>query len=934
MYDNAVIHGGEETMNTIQKKQKWIIEIVGLLLAHSLFGQIYFYDVGYWTGTQVACNTHGSGFFDYNGDGWDDIYVVHNTSLGGYIDLDNTLLKNLGNQHFQNVTQEAGAAGQRRYSAQGLAAGDYDNDGDIDMCIAMGSNNYLLFYKNNGNGTFTDVSSLISDPLTFAARNLAFIDYNNDGFLDLIFERSGDPANPTPLFLLYKNNYNWNFIDVTPGAGLGNLRAAGGDLFGMAFADIDNDNDIDFYVPRYDANSLLMINNGNGTFSEASAAFKVPQDSYQIGAVFLDYNNDGYWDLFIKRWSPLPARLFRNNGNNTFTDVSTEAGVNVNTGPKDVDAVFGGGLTAGDFNNDGYTDILSINEYGANVMLFRNNGNDTFTDIAYAAGLTEGQYRWYWTAPVADFDHDGYLDIYMARSPGVPTYASLYKSNGGGANKSIRLRLTGDSEHGKSNRSAVGARIEGHLNLNGNEKIQLRQVQGGDSYKVNSFIVHFGIGQAAYMDSVVIRWPSGIEQRLIEVPANNGMPPLDVTEKDTVQYYGDLFIAGETRHVKSERNIGQVEMNMTGDLSISKYSDVNGYYQFKPIDSGTPNLLITPSKPREEDVESWVLTSYDAALVLQYLAGLDTLSRLQKIAADADNSGSIDALDAAYIARYAVGLKNDSRSNSKVGNWTFIPPSRPYTNVIQVFRHEDYQGVVAGDVSENWGNPSGSGKASASAFCPHWIQVSRISETIDVPVSMEEHSGLLSADVWLKYDPSCLDFQAVVKTELTSGFNLEFNEESEGFLKIALYGACPLSEAGTILNVRFLVRNGKQTTIHWEKVACNDQEFRVSESLLGVSETGEGHPKTFGLSGNYPNPFNPGTSVDYELDRAGNVELKIYDIQGREIRSLVHGWRDAGEYKSEWDGKDGLGQDVPTGLYFCRLESGGRVATVKMLKAR
>jgi hypothetical protein len=841
-----------ETKRTPNRLKRWGWGILCLLIFRSNYGQ-KFINVGFSTNTVVVCNAHGSGFFDYNSDGWDDIYVVHNTSVGPYQNLDNTLLKNLQNGQFSNVTQEVGCAGRRIYSAQGLAAGDYDNDGDMDMCIGMGG--YLakaLFYRNNGNQTFSDLDVHIMDEYyTFHARCLAFFDYDNDGLLDLFFLRETFMISSiNPLFVLYRNDGRGFFENVTRQAGLYNFVPIGGDAYGFALADVNNDNFLDVYVPRRDATSLFLINNGNGTFSEAAAAVGLPQDSCYTGATFLDYDNDGYWDLFIRR-KGRTAMLYRNNGNGTFADASHAAGIDMIVSYEN-DSVFGGGLSTGDFDNDGYVDLLVITKWGMNILLFHNNGNGTFTEISTSAGLREDYYS-YWTAPVADFNHDGYLDIYMAISPGNNPGASIYANDvGANTNKSIQLSLEGVH----SNRSAIGARIEGHLN----GKIQLRQVQGGDSYKVNSFTVHFGTGQATHMDSIIIYWPSGIKQHLIDVPVNNGMPFLHVVEKDTVQYFGDLFITGVTAHVKSEYTVSQVAMGMTGGMSKNVLTDGNGYYRFFPIKYGIVNLTVTPSKQSDEDVGEGVVTSYDAALILRYLTGLDPLSAMQKVEADADASGSIDALDAAYIARYAVGCKNDARS--KVGDWRFVPTSRTYASMTKNYKDQNFQCLVVGDVSENWGNPGGLGKASASAFYPHRIQVSQNSETVEVPVSVEERSGLLSADVWLRYDPSGLDFQDVQLTDLTSGFHLEFNQESKGFLKMALYGVRPVSEGGTIMNVRFRVRNGGQTAIQWEKVAINDQEFRVSETLVwGVSEAGEGGPQTFGLKGNYPNPFNPGTVI-------------------------------------------------------------------------
>jgi hypothetical protein len=221
-------------------------------------------------------------------------------------------------------------------------------------------------------------------------------------------------------------------------------------------------------------------------------------------------------------------------------------------------------------------------------------------------------------------------------------------------------------------------------------------------------------------------------------------------------------------------------------------------------------------------------------------------------------------------------------------------------------------------------------------FCPSLIEGLENKGIIEIPISIEARSGLLSADVWLKYDPACLEYLNVSTTNLTEGFNLADNGESRGLVKIALYGTRPVTDAGAVLNIQFRVADPgfQRTAVQWEKIAFNEREFHAPETLLGVPESGSVHPKTFGLKGNYPNPFNPGTTIEYASDSDGEIRLAVFDMQGRKVRELVRGWRSPGEYKAEWDGKDDRGLDVPTGLYFCRLEGGGRVSVVKMLKTR
>ena len=906
--------------------------ISAILYTGLVFGQV-FDNVGSYSNTNVECNTHGSGFFDYDNDGWDDIFVVHNTSEGDFQNLPHTLLRNLANGTFVNTTQAAGVQGYlppdyQNPSSQGLAAGDYNNDGFIDLCIGMGNPYYqAAIYRNNQNGTFTDMSFYtIPDQGTVHGRCLTFLDYDNDGRLDLLLLRDAVGNDPSAaIFTLYRNTPG-GFLNVTAQTGLA-IASDNSDLYGFATADFDNDGDLDIYVPRLYANSLFLRNDG-GYFQEVSAAVGLPNTSGYLGAVFLDYNNDGFFDLFLKRQGTGPE-LLRNNGNGTFTNVSSQSGViYFNTGTLPNDCGFGGGLATADFDNNGSIDILLINRKGNLIHLFKNMGDGTFTEIAETAQLRDLN-DWYWSTPVGDFNHDGYMDIYMARSGSSAGSAALYK-NRGGSNKWLQLKLTGLAPlPGRSNTSAIGTRIEAHAG----GKIQTRQVQGGDGYKVNTFNVHFGMGQETIADSIVIHWPSRIRQTLLAVPVNQ---TVGITEQDTTIYMGSLYIAGTVTHLKQGNGIKQVYMSMTGDESRNVMNNYDGSYKFIPINAGNKKLTVKPSKTRGEDIEEGVITAYDAALVLRTIAGLEILSDTQKTASEIDLDGSVNALDAALIARYAVGIQNDGRS--KVGTWRFIPDSLAYTSVLKVYNHEDFSGFVLGDVSENWGNPGSPGKVLTAYINTETVITVLQSETVDVPVSIVANSKLLAADLWLVYDPARLDLTDVLQTGLTGGFQLIFNETGPGNVRIALYGAEPLLKSGSILNVRFKRKDTgtSPTSIIWERVAFNDHPVHIAETVLVFSgqDRSSEKPGAFSLKWNYPNPFNPGTTISYELDRPGNITLVIYDLQGRTIRILSQGRQGDGMHSAQWDGKDDRGSEVSTGIYFCRLELGDRSAVLKLLKAK
>jgi hypothetical protein len=909
----------------MKKRYAWILAAAAALQAGAAAGQIHFTNVGSATNTLVRCNTHGSGFFDIDADGWDDIFVVHNTSLGEYTNLPNTLLKNLTYGMFQNITDAAAVQGYLSVSAQGMAAADYNNDGRMDMCIGMGNRYYqALLYRQNSDRTFADISSwAITGRGTMNGRCLSFMDYNNDGWVDLLVLKDDILDDPSDFCLsLYRNKQNGAFENVAVQAGL-NFAPAADDLYGFAVADADNDGDPDVYVPRLSGASLFLRND-QGVFHEISTAAGLPHGPGYLGAVFLDTNNDGYWDLFLKRQNA-PVQLFVNDGDGTFTDVSAAAGLSgVNTGLLPEDSAFGGGLTTADFDNDGWADILVTNRYGSRNKLLRNNGNGTFTECASSAGLAEN-IDYYWTTPVADYDRDGYLDIYMARSPGgTPSIkdAALYRNNGG-SGRWCFVRLTGS----ESNRSAIGARLEAWVNGG----LQIRQVLGGDGYKVNSFWTHFGLGAAETIDSLIVKWPGGMIQKGTEIPAGTF---LEMTEKDTVQYYGPPYIAGTIGHFKSGAPLPGVHTVLTGDASGTTDTDPAGRYRLKPVPRGTVNLTVTPSKTRGDDLRDGV-TAFDAALTLRSVAGLENLSDTQKLEADADGDGSISALDAAFIARCSVGMLDDAPSIA--GSWRFTPASRAYANIPRELEMQDFQCLLLGDVTENWGDPEVPGKAGepAGLTCPGDFPAGR--ETVEIPLSFDGKSPMLAADVWMRFDPAALDFQGAFPAGPASGFELISNTESPGFVKIALYGSHPTATGGDVLRVRFLAIRGAppRTTIQWEKIAVNENGLRTGATSLSLTERATGEkPASFGIRGNFPNPFNPGTTVVYSAGSESETSLAIYDTKGRRVRVLAEGRQNPGETKAAWDGLDDRGMEAPPGLYLCRLTSGKLSRVIKLVKVK
>ena len=457
---------------------------------------------------------------------------------------------------FTNVTHEAGLD---RYgvvhvdsTGHGVALADYDNDGDLDIYIPDQSE-HSRFFKNNGDGTFSDMTTQMG---LFGYKGACFVDYDNDADLD-VFITNFLEAN-----MLYQNNGSGQFIDMTPSSGIDDNR---GDTFSMTFGDYDRDGDLDLYViSNLFYPDQFYQNNGNGTFTNRSAdvGFKYVEE-HGLAVCSLDYDNDGDIDIYVANDFGDDV-LYQNQGDGTFRDVSSKAGIS-----KPYNSM---GVAAGDYDNDLDLDIYVTN--GGTNCLYRNNGNGTFTDVAKAAGV-EDNFGIGWGTMFFDYDNDGDLDLYVVNGqldnvgeiPCNPSWPKglvsgpdvLYRNNGDGTFTNVSV-LEGVSSDAKGRGGAIGDydndgdldiyvvnidkhdvlyRNEGSANhwlhlkpeypylsawVNARIKViagdlqQIREIYAGSSYlSQESMVAAFGLGQRTRADVVEIRWPDGTVQTLTDV---------------------------------------------------------------------------------------------------------------------------------------------------------------------------------------------------------------------------------------------------------------------------------------------------------------------------------------------------------------------------------------------------------------------------------
>jgi hypothetical protein len=489
----------------------------------------------------------GSAFLDYDNDGWQDIFLVNGTRLAGLPGNQaptNRLYHNNGDGTFQDVTQKAGLT--RTGWGQGVCAGDYDNDGNEDLFISYYGRNAL--YRNNGNSTFTEVADKagVAANRTRWGSGCAFVDYDLDGNLDLFVASYIDlDLKTAPLPESGPCLYRGLTVACGPPGLTGGVNS-------------------------------LYRNNGNGAFTDVSEQSGITRinGTYGLGVLTGDFDNDGWPDIYVANDSAA-ATLYHNNTNGRFTDIGLEAGCAFSIDGK---PQAGMGVSAGDYDRDGWLDIFKTNFSGDTSTLYRNTGKATFDDVTFPAGVGINT-RWLgWGCGFLDADNDGWLDIFLVNGHVYPEVERL-TSEAGYAQRKVLYRnlrngrfedvseqagaaviqpspargcafgdydndgdtdilinpvnampelLRCDSRTGnnwikvktigvKSNRSGIGARVR-CVTEQGSQIDEVRS--GGSYYSQNDLRVHFGLGSSERVKTLEIRWPGGQIDTINDVAAN------------------------------------------------------------------------------------------------------------------------------------------------------------------------------------------------------------------------------------------------------------------------------------------------------------------------------------------------------------------------------------------------------------------------------
>lgn len=490
----------------------------------------------------------GVGFIDFDNDGWQDLFFVNGTRLDalpkGTVPPTNRLFRNRGDGTFKDVTAKAGVT--RTNWGQSVSVGDFNNDGHNDLFVTAFGKNAL--YKNNGDGTFTDIAEKagVSENRSKWGAGGAFLDYDRDGDLDLFAASYIDlDLKTAPLPETGPCLYKGLTVACGPPGLTGGVN-------------------------------MLWQNNGNGTFTDASekAGIRKTGGTYGLGVAAADYDNDGFVDIYVANDSA-PAILYRNNRNGTFTDIALESGCAFSADGK---PQAGMGVSAGDYDRDGWLDIFKTNFSGDTSTLYRNTGKAVFDDVTFSVGMGINT-RWLgWGTSFADFDNDGWLDVFLVNGHVYPEverltteagYAQrkvLYQNLRNGKFADVSMQVGGavienspargaafgdfdndgdidivlnnvnappelirnDSRSGnnwlkikldgvRSNRNGIGARIV----VTTDDGQQIDEVRSGSSYySQNDLRVNFGVGKSTAVKLVEVRWPSGLVEKFADVKVN------------------------------------------------------------------------------------------------------------------------------------------------------------------------------------------------------------------------------------------------------------------------------------------------------------------------------------------------------------------------------------------------------------------------------
>ncbi len=872
---------------------------------------------------------------DYDNDYDLDLFVSNSNGALGRSDF---LYRNEGpggNFYFQKIS--SGPVVNDNGRSDGGSFGDFDNDGDLDLFVVNWYNENNMFYENNGGPGFDYTEIFPGAPTSDGglSETCSWGDYNNDGFLDLYVTNSGNAGVARRNFL-YKNNGNKTFTAITKGRHVTDVEFSRG----MNWVDYDRDGDVDIFVVNEEGQNNSLYKNfykeaGVDSFLKITTGPLVNSGGNSISSSWGDIDNDGDLDVFIANASGQSNFLYLQNSDHSFTQVTSGAIVS------DGGSSFGSAW--GDFDNDGDLDLYVTNAYAGapsvnfmyKNMLIENaslsfqkvTGQDVVTDQGDSYGVSWG-----------DYDRDGKLDLFVAKTAGENENNALYKNDNSSGNHWTQFRCYGIA----SNNTSLGTVIRLKANINGSSVWQTRVLEGQSGYCGQSQYAHFGLKTATIIDSIVVEWPSGRRDIHTNVPTDklymlyengtykplgfltNQAPLITFELRDTtlLEDFDKTFIAKLGSHffdpdstslIYSASNLSSGLLTLVSGDSLYVRS-VQDYF-------GQVFIRVAASDGQLSIADTLAITITDVKEIIAYPT--ITNSILQNPAST--KYGQVVVFSTVELSQTPEVTVFSAPTDSHSITMSAIANSKKNFNGMYEFKKTG-EHTIRSKLKTFQGFDTTSTRTFVAALLK--AKAHGVVTTPSRRVTLRIEKNQSERDIM------------ILASEESTGSDViyEFKSNSTvvGSMKME-FQLPPKSVDGTSLSFFKLGENDAWVQLESE-IDEKTNTLLTTESGLGkfkITSTQTQNAKTlvksFSLIQNYPNPFNPTTSIGYEIPVRGSVTLTIHNLLGQRIRLLISKYHDSGRFTATWDGKNDLGHNVASGVYLYRLQSPTFVQTKKML---
>jgi len=869
-------------------------------------------------GYHLGIMSGGAAWFDYDNDGWEDLYLTGGDSV-------DKLFRNLGNGKFEDVTARAGLEFTSSFNSNGVLALDYNNDGYKDIFISTADNHTNLLIKNLGNGKFENVSKIAGITHRTYSFSSAAADFNNDGFVDIyVLNYTTDVYNPCLRNIFYVNNGDGTFTESSKKYGIDDIGCG----LAIIFSDYDSDGDVDILIANdfgvlYEPNKLFRNNYPEDSFTDVSIETDFGLRINGMGFAVGDYDRNGKLDYYITNirenilleYEPSSkkfinkAKQARVENSNLWTAMNP-----------DLHPITSWGTVFIDVDNDTWLDLFVANGYvfGNNFpqpdMFFHNLGNGIFHDLTDETGFGKGTFER--GLAYCDYDQDGDIDIVIPAT--VPFKAdtldfnvALWRNDLFNKRNWFQLKVVGSSIH----TDAFGSKV--NLYSGGNKYI--REVDGGSSYAShNSSFMHWGLADNKVVDSIEIFWYGTKQRQVLKNLQSNQR--LTIYQEyllfDSIAVcYGEVFkgitLTKDTTVVHKYKAINTADSIVTTKVKVNKPSQFDivtkvcqgSDYLGNIVNSDT---LIVESLTNFLGCDSTVLHSVSVQKPWEIV--IDPI-----VCKGSAYLGKLYESDTTFIEELKSYLGCDSIVTHNI---SVIEPSETIIDTTICYGSMYDNVVYVRPTQERLTHTAFNGCDSIVIINIDIIESAKSEQFVEL-CSGDEYNGVVytsSTNLVDKFETGdgCDSVVATIITvypDFVFQHHLTF-DENETFMGVVL-------TKDTIIIQNLKSVRGCDSTVVWNLKVNN---FDSVESL---------DVNNFNLSVN-PNPFSEATSISWELNTPEFIEIRLYSIEGIELGLIHSGYYAAGENGFNWSGKIS-GSALSSGVYLCQMKAGDKLQIVKVI---